>query len=460
VLRPDWNGQVERRELVDVNLGHTPESFVRAAHAQLVGLPAPDVLVKRWARELRSNPRLRRVDLVRLLAKESDRACELTYGDPWQAHPELDGGPERCTTRQVGAVFMFFFSCPGGVNCGVDWANTHALGMDRPHPLYGFEPGQSGYYLPSEAGFWKRELSDAKWAGLDFLLLNTYGPDIQHDKLAPLGQALRALNEPVKIGLFDDTWTWGQPWFGPFWQKRPDLSEPEQAARTIFEAKWQPFFRQVERQHWYRFKGKPFIYFYNAGTLQPLEKSTELLAHLKRLFEVEFGESPFLCVDSAYFADPRLESLADASFKWFTFDLPQKRSRSTLNGHVIDHAMVRWDSVGRDRPGELAAPDDLLVKDSELLEQVLHDSSDAELLVLATWNDLGEGTGINRNYDYWVGGSWLSPEHFMRKVRVSQSNSPAGAQLRPRRAQLGAAPPSGLGATALNLPARSLKRNR
>jgi len=425
VLRPDWNGQVQQREVVDVNLGHTPESFVRAAHAQITGVPAPDALVRRWAGELRVNPRLRRVDLVRLLAKESDRACQLSYGDPWQAHPELDGAPERGTARKVGAVFMFFFNCPGGTNCGVDWANTHALGMDRPHPLYGFERGHSGYYVPTEAGFWKRELCDAKWAGLDFLLLNAYGPDIQHDKLAPLSQALSALTDPVKIGFFDDTWSWGQPWFGPFWQKRPDLSEPEAAARTIYEAKWRPFFQQVAREHWYRFKGKPFIYFYNAGTLQPRDKSSELLAHLKAMFEAEFGETPFLCVDSAYFDDPRLERVADARFQWFTFDLPEKRSRSTMNGHVIDHAMVRWDAVGRDRPGELAVPGDLLVKGSELLERVLHESSDAELLVLATWNDLGEGTGINRNYDYWAGGSWLSPEHFMRKVRVSQNTGPS-----------------------------------
>jgi hypothetical protein len=113
--------------------------------------------------------------------------------------------------------------------------------------------------------------------------------------------------------------------------------------------------------------------------------------------------------------------VADARFQWFTFDLAQKRSRSVLGGHVIDHAMVRWDSVGRDRPGELAVASDLLVKGSDVLDQVLHESSDADLLVLATWNDLGEGTGIHRNYDYWVGGNWLSPEHFMRKIRVSQS---------------------------------------
>ncbi len=424
-LKPDWNGNIVRRETVDVNVGHTPETFVRAAHAQITGQPAPNELVKRWARELRQNPRLRRVDLVRLLLREHGRECSLAFGDPWQAHPELLGAPERGTSRQVGAVFMFFFDCPGGTNCAPDWASSHALGMHEPHELYGFERGARGHYVPSEAGFWRRELCDAKWAGLDFFLLNVYGPDIQHEKLAPLARALNSLEDPLKLALFDDTWTWGQPWFGPFWQKRPDLSDPEAAARTIYEAKWQPFFRQIDKRHWYRFKGKPLIYFYNAGTLQPRYKSSELLAHLKRLFEAEFGEPPFLCVDGAYFDDPRLDALADSRFSWFTFDLPEKRSRSRMNGHVIDHAMVRWDSVGRDRPGELASASDLLVKGSELLEQVLHESSDAELLVLATWNDLGEGTGINRNYDYWVGGSWLSPEHFMRKIRVSQSTVPS-----------------------------------
>jgi hypothetical protein len=34
-----------------------------------------------------------------------------------------------------------------------------------------------------------------------------------------------------------------------------------------------------------------------------------------------------------------------------TFDNPQRRYRSQLGGHVIDHAMVRWDATNRDRPG-------------------------------------------------------------------------------------------------------------
>jgi hypothetical protein len=42
------------------------------------------------------------------------------------------------------------------------------------------------------------------------------------------------------------------------------------------------------------------------------------------------------------------------------------------------------------------------------------------LLTFATWNDLGEGTGINRNYDYYNGGKWLPPDYFMNVIRKSQ----------------------------------------
>jgi hypothetical protein len=347
--------------MVDVNLGHTPESFVRAAHAQLTGQPAPDGLVKHWARELRESPRLRRVDLVRLLAKESSRTCELCFGDPWQAHPELLGAPERGTQRQVGAVLV------------TDAANMNGSSRALDHDL-------------------ERELLDAKWAGLDFLLLAASGASLPPGQPQALVQALAALTEPVKLALFD---------------RADGASE----ASAVYSQKWRPFFRQVDRHHWYRFKGKPLVYFDGARS------SSERLAQLKRAFEQELGESPFLCVAGPHIDD----ALVDARFDWFTFDLPAKRSRSTKNGHIVDHAMVRWDSVERERPGELATPADLLVKGSELLEQVLSDSRDAELLVLTSWNDQGDGTGIHRNFDYWVSGSWLSPEHFMRKIRVSQS---------------------------------------
>jgi Domain of unknown function (DUF5010) len=420
-LKPEWEGSCARTETVDVNLGHSPESFVSAAYRQITGLAAPADVVEFWARKLRDQSHVRRVDVVRAIAADRKREVKLSYSDPWRSHPELLGAPERRTKRDIGAVFMFFFNCPSGVNCTMDWANTHALGMDGPHLLYGANDGERGIYSASEPGFWRRELLDAKYAGLEFLLLNAYGPDIEDGKLAPLARALADLEDPVKIALFDDTWTWGRPYFGDFWKQKPDLGNAEQAANTIYESKWKPFYQQVDKRHWYRFKGRPFIYFYNAGTLEPRDRSAAVVARMRARFRVDFGEEPFVDVDDAYFADRDMPGVADAKFTWMTLDLPEKRSRSRLNGHVIDHAMVKWDSVGRDRPGELANESDRIFKDSALLKRVLSESSDAELLVLATWNDLGEGTGIHRNYDYYAGGRWLAPDHFMRLIRDSQT---------------------------------------
>ena len=51
---------------------------------------------------------------------------------------------------------------------------------------------------------------------------------------------------------------------------------------------------------------------------------------------------------------------------------------------------------------------------------MLTSSLDAHIAVIATWNDLGEGTGIERNYDYYGGGAWLPPTAFMGLTRASQ----------------------------------------
>src|SRR5579859_6096721 len=40
-LKPEWEGPCARAETVDVNLGNSPEAFVRAAHCQITGQEAP-----------------------------------------------------------------------------------------------------------------------------------------------------------------------------------------------------------------------------------------------------------------------------------------------------------------------------------------------------------------------------------------------------------------------------------
>ncbi|HEY0709403.1 MAG TPA: DUF5010 domain-containing protein [Polyangia bacterium] len=426
VLRDDWTGPCSMASTIDVNLGNTPETFVRAAHCQVKGKEAPATTVTDWAQKLRTLQYVRRIDVVNTFCKEAGRTCKYSYSDPWRDHPVLDGTCTRKTTRELGAVFMIWASCPGKVNCRMDWANTHALGMERPHKLFAFDGKPDGLYVAENSGWWRRELMDARQAGLSFVLPNIFGDELQTQpgRIGAMVAALEAIGDDgVKIGMFDDTWGWGrEDWPAPF-DVAPNLAQPEAAANTLYMAKWQPYFRRIPRKFWYLFKGRPLIYFYNANTLEPSKQAAPVIRRMKELFAKEFGVEPFVAVDEGYFDDPTMTTVADARFKWSTWSLPEKRSRQTLKGVTLEHFMVKWDSLGRDAPGDVASATDRLWKGPEMLEKALDASKDAQLAVIATWNDLGEGTGVERNYDYFYKDGFLPPDYFISVIRRSQCSN-------------------------------------
>ena len=419
--------------VVDVNLGESPEDFVDACWRQLTGAPpAPDD-ARAWASKLGTPQAPRRIDLALRLADRAGIHPRFEYSDPWEEQVVLDGAPARKVKRQIGAVMMFFFHCPDNPNGSVHWSNNHSPGMDRKAEIYGFQEAHSGHYNPENPGFWYRELKDAGHAGLGFLLLNCYGPDWKPSVTEPLRAALQAIEAEdgtarVKLALFDDTWTWGQPHFGDFWKQRPDLSQTEETAKLLYGAKWKKFFDGIPRGWWFTVGDRPLIYFYNAGTLHPRRDAAAVIARMKELFEADFGVEPFVAVDTAYFEDPQMPEVAEARFQWMTLDLPGGLSFETKGAASLAHAMVRWDSTSRDNADRerIATPEDRLIKDDARLVSVLDATRDADLLVLATWNDLGEGTGINRCYDYHWNGGWKTPDHFMRLIRRSQEGETLG----------------------------------
>jgi hypothetical protein len=200
------------------------------------------------------------------------------------------------------------------------------------------------------------------------------------------------------------------------------MSDTEGAAQAIYTAKWKPFYSRIDRQYWYLFHGRPFIYFYNAGTLNPLNVSAAVVARLKQLFAADFGVTPFVAVERAYFQDPTMTSVADSQFTWNTLGNGNggQPSVSTLGGVTLDHFMVKWDTVGRDRPGAIATPADRIIKSTSVLSDRIASSANADIAVIATWNDLGEGTGVERNYDYYIAGAWAPPTAFMSVTRAAQ----------------------------------------
>jgi hypothetical protein len=413
-LRPEWEGPCETAKTIDVNLGNAPESFVRAAQCQIAGSEPDPATVEELAGQLRTVEYVRRVDVVRTLCTRAARSCILTYSDPWQAEVDLTATCTRKGTRDVGAVLMYWSECPSGVNCGLDWANTHAAGMGAPSQLLAAGSSKVAYYNPKNAGFWRRELLDARWSGLQFLALNTFGPDLV--QLPRLVEALTDIGGGIQVALFDDTWGWGKS--GTPWGQLPNFNDTEAAAQLIYQ-KWQQFYTAVPSEHWYRYQGRPLIAFYNAGTLKPENKSAATLVRLKAMFKAEFGEEPFLAIDRAFFQDPATPDVADAQFRWNTFqggDL----SHSDMKGVTFDHFMTKWDTVGREDNGRLATANDQIVKGPALLDKYLAASETANLVMMATWNDLGEGTGLTRNYDYYYQGEWLPPNVFMSRIRAAQ----------------------------------------
>ena len=433
-LKPEVDlDALKKTERVDVNLGHAPEMFIKALWKQFTGQLPGRELVERYQEQLGSKSLPRRIDLAVTLAEEAGVHPEWVYSDPWERQVVLGPSSSKTLTRDVGAVFMFFFTSPDAPNGGAGWANNHAPGMYDPAALYKFgEPSRQahkdGLYHPENAGFWYREMQDARHAGLDFALLNVYGPDLDHARMDPLRTALKRLTDEhgsntIKLGLFDDTWTWGQPWFGSFWEQKPDCRDVEGAAQLLYEAKWQPFFKAIPRDHWYLVNNRPMIYFYNSNTLQNRENFDRVLPVMKTLFKRDFGIDPWVAVDTAFNYRSSMKEVSDSHFKWYTFDLPGNHASETRNGITLTHSMVRWDPIsrGNSRVARAARLDDLLAKDDAILKRVLNGTRDSDILVLATWNDLGEGTGINRCYDYYWDGGWKQPNHFMDLIRRSQA---------------------------------------
>jgi hypothetical protein len=202
------------------------------------------------------------------------------------------------------------------------------------------------------------------------------------------------------------------------WSQTPSFNDPEAAAQLIYQ-KWHLFYTAVPSQYWYRYNQRPLIAFYNAGTLNPQTKSAATLSRLRELFNAEFHEDPFLVIDRAFFQDPATNDVADAQFRWNTFDAGAL-SHSEMKGVTFDHFMAKWDSIGREGNGRLAEAKDRVIKGPELLDQYLEQSDGSNLAMMATWNDLGEGTGLTRNFDYYYQGAWLPPNAFMSHIRQSQ----------------------------------------
>jgi hypothetical protein len=432
--RAEWAGPYSAQASVDVNQGNSPESFINAAYWQIAGTAAPAAFVTDHANRLRTWGYWRRIDTVNTILTSTGNATKpRVFSDPWTTEPALTSAPCKTLARDVGAVFMLFFNCPAppGYNCGMDWANNHAIGMESGNGLYG-----GGLYDRGNVSFYQTELMDARYAGLQFFLPDIYGwemgeGDIDRLKTALDNIAAGGIASQVKVGMFDDSWGWGQRS-----QAVPDMTNTVTASDYIFNNKWAPYFDKIPDAYRYKVGGKPLIYLYSAGNILNAN-DYNVFARLKTLFQARYGVLPYLVVDVAYWnasGAANMATVADNQFTWRpATNLPNGNSSTfTQGGITLTHSMPRWDPVERDSNGDVnrvANSSDGIIKGAQYLQNALTSSQSSNLLVFATWNDLGEGTGINRTRDYYDQGNWLAPTYFMDQIRASQSQQTCGVLL-------------------------------
>ncbi len=261
---------------------------------------------------------------------------------------------------------------------------------------------QDHFVNPEDVSFrsveWhKNELADCVEAGIDFILPvywgvpdNYFQPGI-HFSVAGLPPLQRAVEErgregkpSPKIGLFYDTSTLLPGVRGVAGRsEKYDLTED--TGKDIFYRTIRDFFYQVHPKHWACIDGRPLVVLYGAGFAKRHGQST--VDYVYERFAKDFhGIKPYIIKDHSW------NFACDATTRW----------GAALNGVYI------FDTVAQIGPGynDSAVPGRSTPirerEDGDFYRQGWNEilDSDANVVLIETWNEMHEGTDICESVEF------------------------------------------------------------
>lgn len=248
-----------------------------------------------------------------------------------------------------------------------------------------------------DAAWHEKQLDDCADAGIDFILPvywgtpdNYFKPDISFsiEGLPPLQLAAdRRAQEgkkPIKIGLFYDTSTLLPSTRGEI-NRTEKYDLRTEAGKDIFYRTIRDFFYQIHPRHWASIGGKPLVVLYGAGFAKNHDAS--LYEYVYKHFEQDFyGIRPYIIRDMSWVdgSDATTQWGAALSGPYFFNNLVQIGAgyndmavpgRSTPVRQREDGNFYRWGwNQILDRP--------------------------AKIVLIETWNEMHEGTGICESREY------------------------------------------------------------
>ncbi len=316
------------------------------------------------------------------------------------------------SSTKTGAIILPWYFCPpDGRTCIPDRWKYKPPGSDTPYPN-----GQ--YYRPGDASYWKVQTSDMTCSGLDIAFIYTWEGQSQyfnHFKL--FADAIQAMNSPVKIAEYWDA-SFASNDGGP-----TDLANSA-TAQYRYDKFIKPFYQTIPQSLWATENGKPLLTVYRFGTdsYTNVQSANTFFQNVKNLFKQDFGVEPFLNLGSEWFKTNASET-ADGEHEVFNGSVAcDGNARShTVNGYTTTSISPGgWDY--RDYGCHLPRNDDAEFKKG--LSQV---PQNANLVIIESWNELGEGSGMERaiNYPANAGGS-LSETFYLDTLRQQTGKTDRG----------------------------------
>lgn len=246
----------------------------------------------------------------------------------------------------------------------------------------------------------KKELADMDWAGIDVVLPVYWGSHKPEDRwswmgLTHLAQAWTELREagqsPPKIGMFFDTTI----------IDHRDLTAPE--GKAYFYGNIKDFFDRIPREQWAEVEGRPVVFLFTSDWTAAFNQST--FDYVYDQFTKDFGVRPYIVREVSW--DFPILRWVDGEREW-----DEKNPIHTDNSYLWDaanHGYIDRGGVAAIGPGY----DDRGVpgrgqgrfrqrEDGQYYRKAFKEAiaSGKPLLVIETWNEFHEGSGISETVEF------------------------------------------------------------
>ncbi len=378
---------------------------------------------------------------------------------------------------KVGTFFFFWHDCQRNESPTLDYPFTygpkegcsqkqfiyHPQGMNRGRPQYSAR--NRLWYID--------EIQQMKLAGVDYIFPVYWGDHpifsfFNTENLKELVAAIDWIGSDLKIGLFDDTTSQVSQWNydnGRDYAPYPAMNIADTTLWTYFyEDKVQPYFQTIPRRLWATHNGEPvekggrpivITWIAESNDLNPDGPSffsyhgaaASLWDHIKKRFVEDFGVEPFLILETTWYERAGdLGPVGDAQYAWGAAAFHS--IWYDRNGYVVSSVGPGYDdhlvraATPRRRPRNLVH-DEKGVESSgnstaffrnEYLMNVPipqwpHHGvrPDSNLVLIETWNELFEGTAIEKMLDWpdLVNRSeTLAPETYIQTLRELKRTIP------------------------------------